>query len=210
MDDDSLKKMFAELKDGIHGDLRTIADDNLRSHEETRKTLHVHGKHIRALWKQVRGSDPPPNGTGPNGSLPPTPAVPPSDPSGKLPLDEAVAEHEEKVSEHDLEIEGIHGQLKVLEKRVGEVADMNRRQNKHAGVDSKGLDRLMTSTRLRSITTLVAAATGLATVAGACYSSVVGRPIFLQPPSLSEPVSPSTLPHFQPTPNHDTADGGRD
>lgn len=173
------------------------ADTSLASHEATRKQVSALGRMVTHLWKQVKGSDPPPPADDDGNPLP--------NPAGK-PLDE-------QLTDHDLTIAALQGQVINVDSKVnvvkeematkahvdaiksdltnaiGQVAEQNDRQLKALGVRppadpernaiGKLVDLLVWAFkepegRKQAILTL-GAITSLITAVGTTYALITGR-----------------------------------
>lgn len=201
---EELKKEFREEMRGARGMMKEHADQNFRSHESTRRQV-VHMTRMTAtLWKDVRGSDPPP--------LPPAPGddtsfseaakeIWPQPPGARpaRPLDdltEDVATVVDKTSSHDNDIAGVQGRLLTVEAQTGEVLKLVKEQmGKKDGPETRSLltrlvDGLLWSFREREgqryTLTLIAGITGLITALGTTYAIATGR--------LPMPTSPPPVP----------------
>lgn len=132
----SLLKNFAQdIKDDLKKEIQANADISIRNHEETRKRLDSFGrdlhsvdKKVDVLWRKVHG-----------------PNVPPPKTSGeyRLHLDKQakegskpLADLAESVSDHDLRIEGLQADMKVLTEQV-KTSEAAARQAKDAADKAK-------------------------------------------------------------------------
>jgi len=129
----SLLKNFAQdIKDDLKKEIQANADISIRNHEETRKRLDSFGRDLHSvdskvdvLWKKVHG-----------------PKVPPPKSSGeyRLHLDKQAQEGAkplaESVSDHDLRIESLQADMKVLTEQV-KTSEAAARQAKEAADKAK-------------------------------------------------------------------------
>lgn len=111
----SLLKNFAQdIKDDLKKEIQANADISIRNHEETRKRLDAFGQELQSvdkkvdvLWRKVHG-----------------PNVPPPKSSGeyRLHLDKeresAKKALAESVTDHDLRIDGLQAEVKLLTEQV--------------------------------------------------------------------------------------------
>lgn len=108
---DYLDRMHKDIKDTVDDRFKTVeirlrdqADQSLQSHEATRKQVGALGRMVTTLWREVKGSDPPPPE---GGGMPPT----------------AVMPMDEKLSEHDLTIAAIQGQIIAIDSKANAIKD---------------------------------------------------------------------------------------
>lgn len=133
----SLLKNFAQdIKDDLKKEIQANADISIRNHEETRKRLDSFGrdlhsvdKKVDVLWRKVHG-----------------PNVPPPKTSGEYRLhldkqakgdEKPLADLAESVSDHDLRIESLQADMKVLTEQV-KTSEAAARQAKDAADKAKG------------------------------------------------------------------------
>lgn len=114
--DDTLRSLLKNFADDIKSDLRKQIQDNadisIKNHEETRKEMtgikgEVHGltNTVNVLWRKVNG-----------------PNVPPPKTSGEYRQVDATLSKEkpliQSVSDHNLDLQSLQGQVKVLDTKV--------------------------------------------------------------------------------------------
>ena len=184
-----LAKMHSDTMNAIAGaeekhrtELQKIADDFNVAHQATTKTLAVHTGHIQRLWRRINGSDPPP--APPSAVLSPTANAKSPEPEDKDPaLGVVVDGHEAQLSEHDLEIAGLHGQFLALDSKIGAVVktvekllgDTAKQSTAMGLTNDKKPESIRAEHRLRNWTSLIAAITGLISVLAGTYAAATGR-----------------------------------
>lgn len=228
---DEIRAMFAsfraELKADLDKDLISVkttvtqqADRTIASQENTRQQVVHLTKMTYSLWRNVRGSDPPPP--------PPTAeevsfqeaAKDPLRQTGSQktikPLDDLTEEVEKtgkKVSTHDGDIAGIHGQLLVMKNSQAELLALQKEQ---MGKKDKGADRRSVFARIadsmiwvvkeregqKFAATMIAGLTGLITALGTSYALMTGRlpiPTAIPPQQVGTAyVAPAPVPSTAP------------
>lgn len=193
--DPGLKDLLNDFEKRISERLTANANKSLEHHQAHAQRLDTLTRNVSALWRKVNGSDPPPPNVNPSMA-----------PPGKG-LDD-------KLSSHDLDIAGIHGNLIAVDSKVGEVKtevgevksevgevkselgavrgelesvrQINQKQSEKMGIGKTGSEWLFSPEGLKSVGTLVAALTGLVTAIGTFYALMTGR--------LPTPVSPLPSP----------------
>jgi hypothetical protein len=176
---EEIRAILGEFREDIKTQLVEISNTNLAAFQSVQTTLGLHDKHIRRLWKQVRGSDPPENGnTDAKGNE--------ADP----PLDEIALEAHKLSSQHDLDLPALEARVLTgfanVEQRLAKVQGINENQTKAMGIKEDGGVSFFSHAKSAAI--VIAALTGLVTAgAEACAvstgkGSLINRP---EPPKLA-------------------------
>ena len=112
--DSKLKEYLENLRTDLKSSVSSLehrikenADTSLASHEATRKQVSALGRMVTHLWKQVKGSDPPPPADDDGNII--------SLPGGK-PMDE-------QLTDHDLTIAAMQGQVISVDAKVNTVKE---------------------------------------------------------------------------------------
>lgn len=135
----SLLKNFAQdIKDDLKKEIQANADISIRNHEETRKRLDSFGRDLHSvdnkvdvLWQKVHG-----------------PNVPPPKSSGeyRLHLDKERESSKkpiaESVTDHDLRIQGLQADMKVLTEQVKEAKEASDKAKSEATQAKDGVSEV--------------------------------------------------------------------
>jgi len=110
----TVDERFESMKSEVKAQLQEQKNISLESHEATRRQVSALGSMVSTLWREVKGSDPPP---------------PPDGRQSVFPQEKAMRE---TVSEHDLTIASIQGEIIGVNSALKEIRDNTVTKDEHA------------------------------------------------------------------------------
>ena len=210
-----IARELATFKSDVQSDIKGMNDrvkENtetvLKTHAASRRQIVHLTRMVSTLWKKVLGPTPPP------------PPPPPGDDTSFLDAAKDASANggtkaiPEVLSEHDLDIAGIHGRLLTLESQNQELLKLQKEQmgkkdpnaEDDRGILTRLVDAIVWSVKEREgqkyTLMLIAGFTSLVTAMGTVYALMTGRlPVVTQPaaPPIYQYAPPPFPPPTQPS-----------